>query len=81
MDIVDLSESEWPDAYSEQDDWTDTIPVQKPEVEDFIFMTLQDVENQFPLKLHEIMDTLALTTDEAITALRHFHWNSEKLKE
>lgn len=44
-------------------------------------MTLQDVEKLFPEILEDTMDTLALSTDEAITALRYFHWNSEKLKE
>ena len=44
-------------------------------------MTFEDVESQIPSKLEETMDFLAITSDEAITALRYFHWDSEKLKD
>jgi hypothetical protein len=45
----------------------------------FIFVTIEDVQKLLPQKLEETMETLAMNSDQAIAALRHFHWNNEKL--
>ena len=77
----DESDCEWPDDEVENNDDAWEENKNQIHVDDFIFMTLEDVELQFPSKLSEIIDTLAITNDEAISAMRHFHWNAEKLKE
>ena len=77
--IESEDDSEWPEVYDEDNE--ETHMSHQSVEEDFTFMTLKDIEMKFPDLLQDIMETLALSTDEAITALRYFHWNSEKLKE
>lgn len=82
MDSNDEGEGGWdeePDAdvglvkkYSE---------AQSFKTKDFVVWTIDQIEDRQKKIIEEAIDLLSLSENDAITALKHFNWNPEKLQE
>lgn len=84
MDSNDEGEDGWDE---EQDQDHDVAFVKKYseaqsfKTKDFVVWTINQIEDRQKKIVEEAIELLGLSEDDAISALKHFNWNPEKLQE
>jgi ariadne-1 len=78
------------DYESEIDDWDNNDESQCEnkisedsllKVKDYVFWSSDQIEQRQKKWINQVVELLGISEDDAITALRHYNWNPEKLQE